>query len=489
MRRPLVSIALAFVVGIILEKEFALSFWMLFTLAIGALGLAGCFWRKDAFRQAALLLAVLSLGALGYLGARLPAEAPLAASTRWDYIQGVVASYPFHGERYTSFLLKPREAPGYLRVFYFHDPKRGSPMRIDYGDELRLYAEVKEPENFNNFNYREHLLRRGVWGVVSVWSASQFKRIATEGGNPLLRWGYRLREALFARLDPLLGERSGLLKALLFGERGYLAEEVEEQFRDAGVAHVLAVSGLHLGILLTLLLLILRAVRLPLEWTYAVAVLAVSVYLMIVGFRVSLVRAALLFFFLSLSWLLSARGLILRRWADPYQGLSAAGLAILALNPQALFDVSFQLSFSATLGIIALARPFEEGLKFLKPRALRGLVAVTLAAQLGVIPFIAWWFRRLYLLVILANLVVIPLVTLALWGGVILIALSPLPLLKPLGVLEGWLLEGLRQAAALLARFPCAYLEVRSFMPLLVCYLALVGGLLLYLYLRLRRVR
>ncbi len=479
--RPLVPITLAFAVGIILGKEFSPAFWVPFASAIGMLGLAGLLWRRRLFRGTALLLAALALGMLGYLSARLPAAALRAASAQWDYVQGVVTSYPFHGEGYTAFVLKPQGAPGYLRVFYFHrEEEEGRSPQIDYGDELRLYAPVEEPKSPGNFDYREHLLRRGIWGMVSVWSTQQFKRIATGRGNPLLGWGYRLREALFARLDALLGERSGLLKALLFGERGYLPEEVEEQFRDAGVAHVLAVSGLHLGILLTLLFLVLRGLWVPLEGIYALAIPVVFLYLILVGFRVSLVRAALLFFFLSLSWLLSARGLILRRWADPYQGLSAAGLAILAMNPQALFDVSFQLSFSATLGIIALARPFEERLRFLKPRPLRGLMAVTLAAQLGVIPFIAWWFGRLYLLVILANLAVIPLVALALWGGVILIGLSFLPV-EALGVAEGWLLEALQRTTALLAGCPIAYLEVKDFPIFLIGYLAFLSGLLLLL--------
>jgi len=489
-RRPLVIVALAFVAGILLGRYFISSLSPLF--ALGALLLVAFFILQrvsPALSGATLIAALLAVGALLYSSSCLPAAALYHQSQGWDYIQGVVRSYPANASERTSFLLKSRQSPGYLQVFYFH-PHAG-PLQIGYGDELRLYSKVKQPKVLDGFDYREYLLQRRIWGTVGVWSRQNLKLIARSRGNPLMALGYHLRERIFKFADRYIPHSAGLFKALLFGERGYLSKGVEEEFRDAGVAHVLAVSGLHLGIIIGLFWLALRALHLSAGRIYLTLIPLVLFYLLLVGFRVSLVRAALLFGFLALGWVLSERGLILRRWSDPYQGLSAAALVILGWNPQALFDVSFQLSFSATLAIIAFASRFERFLKKIPSRWLRGLIAVSLAAQLGVIPFIAWHFQRVYLLVILANLVVIPLVMLVLWGGVafLMIGLLHLPWLPLyLGRAEGWLLNALSQVTSLLASFHFSYLEIsQGEIPLiLLTYLLLLGSLLILFRIRKR---
>lgn len=493
MRRPLLIVALAFSAGIILGRHWPWPFF--FGLATGLLILALALHRLcPGASQAAMIAAIAAAGAALYHGSRLPAEALYLQSQEWAYIQGIVADYPAQGPERTSFLLKPQDARGYLQVFYFHKGA-GEPLRISYGDEIRIYAEVKWPEEIDSFDYREYLLQRGIWGTVGVWSRKDIKLVAHRKGNPLLALGYSIRERLFHFIDRHVPGHSGLEKALLFGERGYLEESLEAQFRDAGVAHVLAVSGLHLGIILGLFWLLLRRIRLSAGMSYALLIPVVAFYLLLVGFRVSLLRAAVMFAFLALGAVLAERGLILRRWADPYQGLSAAALAILGWQPQALFDVSFQLSFSATLGIIFFLPRLERAkpLRLTRPRWLRRLIAVSLAAQLGVIPFIAWHFRRLYLLVILANLAVIPLVTAALWGGVgfILLGLAIPPLAGYLGLAEGWLLEALERTTAFLAELRFSYLELEG-AALWVClglYLSFLAAVIALACLRSRPER
>lgn len=465
-RRPLAIVALALIAGIALGRYCIPSFLLLLALAISFLGLTFTVQRlRQRLSQAALVAAIIATGALLSDRSRLPGEALYLQSQGWEFIQGIVADYPTKGSERTSFILRPSDSQGYLQVFYFHKDG-GEPLQISYGDELRIYAEVEWPREIDGFDYREYLLQRGIWGTVGVWSRREIKLVERGQGSPILELGYHVRERLFQFIDRHIPRRSGLMKALLFGERGYLEEEVEAQFRDAGVAHVLAVSGLHLGIILALFWLILRGIRPSAGISYAILIPVVTFYLLLVGFRVSLLRAALMFTFLGLGAALAERGLILRKWADPYQSLSAAALVILGWQPQALFDVSFQLSFSATLGIVFFT-PRLEGLKPLKlirPRWLHGLITVSLAAQLGVIPFIAWHFQRFYLLVILANLMVIPLVTLALWGGVgfILLGLAIPPLAGYLGLAEGWLLEALDRTTALLAGFRLSYLELEG---------------------------
>jgi competence protein ComEC len=180
--------------------------------------------------------------------------------------------------------------------------------------------------------------------------------------------------------------------------------------------------------------------------------------------------------------LLAERGLILRRWSDPLQGLSLAALVVLALTPAALFDVSFQLSFAATAGIllaVGWARPrLQRALRRLRPEGTlpslprrfalwlleKGayLVLISAAAQLAVAPVIAYHFGRLFGGALLANLLVVPMVTVALWLGVLFLAVGILlpPAAALLGAIEGLWLSGLAGVVGFFAKLPWAYVRV-----------------------------
>lgn len=404
---------------------------------------------------------------------------------------GLVASYPIKRPDRTAFQLELEEPalPGRLQIFDYH-PRGpyGSPTReVRYGDVVELTARFEPPEAFEGFDYRRYLQARGVWAVGRLWGASDLRVLERDRGHPLLQWGYATREKLFAQLDRYAPEpASALLKGLLFGERAFLDEAVERSFRDAGVMHVLAVSGLHLSLLLALGWWALRrGLGLSATTAYGLLLPLALLYLTIVGFKVSLTRAALMLAFVALGSVLAERGLILRRWVDPLQGLSAAALIILVLTPQALFDVSFQLSFAATAGIlIALswARPrlqavsaqLRERSGWASGRAraaawatekLLYALLISAAAQLATAPVLAAHFGRVYVVAMLANLIIVPMVAVALWLGLLLLVAALLglaPLAALVGALEGAWLSGLTGAVALLARVPGAYVSVSS---------------------------
>lgn len=406
--------------------------------------------------------------------ARFPAEALYQYADRLQPIRGLVVNYPDHGPTRTRFVLKSHDAPGYLQIFYDHT-RDSEYLRIDYGDELILRARPRPPRNFGNFDYRDYLKRRDIWGVVRVYRASEIEIVARRRGAVLVQLGYELRRALFARLERSLApDHSALLKGLLFGKRESLPKEIESSFRDAGVMHVLAVSGANLGMILSLLALLLSAWGFNFSRLYVIALPVVSFYLLVVGFEISLVRATLIFLFLTLGFVCAECGWLLKRWADLLQGLAAAGLAILLCDPEALFEASLQLSFTATLGILLavlyLWPWLSERLK-LKARGdelwwirtarwLLFFLLVSLAAQLFVAPIIALQFQRLYLWgAILGNLMIVPLVTIALWGGIALLGISALPIafLTDLAALaEGALLQLLIDLSSFFAQLPGA---------------------------------
>ncbi|MCI2430296.1 ComEC family competence protein [Candidatus Acetothermia bacterium] len=462
-RRPLVWTVIALALGILLGRASEQILSWLFWSIVALLATTGWLlsFQKKWEERATLSLGLLwvSAGAALYLHARFPVEQLYLYADRYQPIHGIVVSYPDHGPERTRFVIQPYDAPGRLQVFYDHR-WGGEPLKISYGDEVLLRVAPRAPRNFSGFDYRDYLRRREIWGVVRVRRSSEIEILAHRRGSELLHWGYSLRENLFGRLEELLpSEQSSLLKGLLFGERESLPREIERSFRDAGVMHVLVASGANLGMILSLFALLLSLRGFNFARLYLLATPIVFLYLLIVGFEPSLVRATLMFFFLALGYFCAERGWILKRWADPLQGLATAALIILITDPEALFEASLQLSFAGTLGIlIALLYLWpwlEERLKLKRSREestwreiTRGamlFVLISLAAQLFVAPVIFYHFQRVYLWeALLGNLTIVPLVTVALWGGIALLTASfvPIPFLsEALAPLKGAWLE------------------------------------------------
>ncbi|HVS02750.1 MAG TPA: DNA internalization-related competence protein ComEC/Rec2 [Thermoanaerobaculia bacterium] len=236
------------------------------------------------------------------------------------------------------------------------------------------------------------------------------------------------------------GERLAL--ALLLGEATALPPEWREGMRRAGLSHLLAVSGLHVGMLAALVALVLLPA--PRGWRIAGAALAALAYALLVGPRPSVLRAAAMA-------AAAAAALGLRR---PPQALNALGLAALALlltDPARLGHLGFQLSFAATTGILLLAPRLARALSWL-PRPLALSLAVTLAAQLATLPWSLAAFHRVAPLAPLANLLAVP------WAGVVLAAAAGWAATRVLAPpLASWMLpvlDGLAAPVAWLAEIP-----------------------------------
>jgi competence protein ComEC len=370
------------------------------------------------------------------------------------------------GEDRVTFTLRADQLPGALHVTWFSCPPMIS--RVQYGDRLALAGSVRLPEAFSGFDYPAYLANRGIFATMIVDGDESVchKGVA---GSPTLRLGDRVRQSLLRVLQDALGPREvGLAQGLLLGDRTALSDDVEDAFRRTGLMHVLAVSGLHLGIILAGAWFALRRAGVRAAVAYPVVGLLVLLVLWIVGPRVSLVRASLLFAFLGLGSVLADLGLILRRSVDPLNGLAAAALVILAMRPTELFEAGFQLSFAATAGILIVVssgfrgrwqpwiRCVSEKSGRLAPlvRYALTLIAISAAAQASVAPVVAWHFGTFHPLQLGLNLIVVPIVTLALWIG-----LPGILLLASTGVGVcvapfGWVLRALSWIVEVTARIP-----------------------------------
>ncbi len=231
-----------------------------------------------------------------------------------------------------------------------------------------------------------------------------------------------LKTAVRRQLYPYLTvDDTGLVSALLLGDRSGLSPALSRQFRNLGISHTLAVSGLHLSILCGTLLLLFNRLHLPRRWRLPLLLPLLLLYMLLVG-SPSVYRAGGMLLLLLLSYHFGRR-------QDPITALLATVSLICLLSPQAVLDIGLLLSFFATFGILLVALPLTRKSESL-PRPIRYLLnalTVTAAATLFTLPFSVWYFGEWALLSPIANLLLVPLITALLYLIPLLLLLSPIP--------------------------------------------------------------
>lgn len=258
-------------------------------------------------------------------------------------------------------------------------------------------------------------------------------------------------ESLYARCDALFNEASPFARAILLGDKSTLGYFQRYAFRACGVSHTLALSGLHVSALTLVLLRCIPPARPRLR---AVGVFAfLGIYCAVAGFPASLMRAAIMFMCIVLA------PLCLRR-NDTASALSLAFIIIAVIEPLSIYSAGFCLSFAAVAGIALLYAPIMR----LLPRPLAP-VATTVAASLGTLPFTVVFFGRLSTYSIIANIFIVPLITLALPIGLAALLLSyiSMPLGALIAVPSRLLLGAGESVSAAIASLPYAQAELSGF--------------------------
>lgn len=339
------------------------------------------------------------------------------------------------------------------------DYRRNGITYPSYGDRLRLSGRLETPRSAGNpgeFDYAAYLARQGVFLRLAVWNGENLEFLGPDEdlgpGVWLIKAALRTRKSLdevFRRLLP--PGRAALISGLLFGTRGDLPPAIQEDFRQAGIYHLLAVSGSNVAFVALPFLGMFLRLGLGRTKSALLTCPIVVFYVFLTGASASVVRAGIMAI---LGLLAQALG----RKSDSWNSLAVAGLGIILINPLTLYDAGFQLSFAATAGILALARSLEKTPWI--PGLVRAPLAVTLAAQLAVLPVSLFYFAGVSAVSLAANLVVIPIVAALVYLGsaVALLGWLWLPLAAPLIWLLNLLLALLEMSALIMARLPGSYL-------------------------------
>jgi competence protein ComEC len=445
MRTPLISLLPAYLAGLLLGHAFLYFPYSVCILAALGILTCGILIRFDrlGFRRAAFL-SVFCLAGMGmylFSAAWFPAAhytRVIKSDKKVHVLVGVISSPLDRDPGRTAFAMDLRSIDGMTVTGTVRVSVREETSSIGYGDTLRVSGKIFSPRGYDNpgaFDYPAFLARSGIYDTVSVAKSGALRVL--HGGTGLFRtvqdWRERIRQAFLASTR---GPGSAILQAMVLGEEGGLTDELRDRFMDAGVTHIISISGSHLGMVAVLCFGLIRALlflmperryhRLtlfldPNKIAAGFTLLPVVFYTLLAGGQVATVRSLIM-----ISAGLAA--LILDRESALMHSLALAALVILLAGPQAILDISFQLSYLSVLVIGYVVSLWNDlGItartavqRLAKSAAL--LMIISAATSLATGPIVAHYFNQFSFAGIVSNMIVVP------FAGMIVV---------PLGLLSG----------------------------------------------------
>ena len=378
-------------------------------------------------------------------------------------LSGTVVSIPEEHKDRTSFILEAERLEKKDKIFAVTGMVQANIYKgggnVDYGDRLKVYARLVVPRGYKNpggFDYQKFLKSKGILVIARIKNDLFIADKIKGAGNPFLEWVYDWRKFLIDRINGnFVTPNSSMLVATLFGERSSLTEEIEKTFKRSGTYHIFAISGFNIGLVGFIFYMLFRIIGFKPSIASFPSIIAVVFYSVLAGMQPSVKRAMIMtaVYFVSV---------IIRRENEIYNTLCIAAFVILVIEPNAVFDVGFILTFAATFFIIYLTPKFNNVLKFIPFRYMRGLVSASLSAQIGVTPVLAFYFNSISLTGVLANFVAVPLASLIFGTGIFFLFCASIPSMPLFYVVRALdlMLSSMLEVVEYFSRLPFSYIRV-----------------------------
>ena len=424
MKYPIYPITFSYVSGIFcgfylkLPDIVVLSFAVLCFVALLSLYILqrnkGFNSKLNVFTILAVFLAFSSLGFLSYSFNNKPVIIDDLNQKEFTIKVTDVLKSNAYSHRMYADLLSEKKQPKVLVSFSNKAviPKVGSIYKL-----VGIIKKVPEPRNLYDFNYSEYLRLKHIHYQITSYN-EPFKITEEKSFKSIIVGGRDYLTAQFSKLG-YSEETQGFIQALLFGTKTNLNDEIEQQFKDFGILHVLAVSGMHVVLLFSTISYVLRKLRVSKNAIIVILIIFLLIFSLMAGFSGSVVRA-------SLMCLMSIAGTLTGRRIHTINLLVGSMLLILLFDPNYLFDVGFQLSYLAVFSIV-FCYPVVQHYFTFKNWILNyfgQLVGVSLVAQLGVLPLSIYYFKQIPLIFLLGNIIAIPITSFLLCAWFIQMFLS-----------------------------------------------------------------
>jgi len=409
-------LAIAWLSGIYLASLLQVPGWILWLAAISPPAISLLWWREWRVRLGAASALFLIVGALRYQAA-VPHfdDSSLAYYNGRGQVTviGVVADEPDVRDRYVnlrvaSTKLDPgaggQEVKGLVLV------QTGRHPLYSYGDELRIEGKLETPPELEDFSYREYLARQGVHSLMRY---ADITLLSQGHGDPFHRAVYALKGRFQTTIARLFPEPSAsLLTGILLGIETGIPDSLMEDFNSTSTTHIIAISGFNIAVVAGAIALLTKRF-VGIYKSALISIVAIVLYTILVGADAAVVRAAIM-------GGLALLAILAGRQTYAFASLALAAFLMTLWIPLLLWDVGFELSFAATMGLVLLVRPMEQGFRALLSRLrseeravfivrlLSDPLFVTMGAQLAVWPITVHYFHRFSLISPLANFLVIP---------------------------------------------------------------------------------
>lgn len=459
------SIAVSFFVGI-----FVCSYISPGSRGIGiALIILVSFILKLWIKRHLTLLVILICATISLLVGALRIELTKTAFHELDSqagkkisLVGVICDEPVAKEMSFQFCFEPEQSRDRILVRAERYPE------YMYGDKISIEGLLELPENFESypggpvFNYVAYLAKDQIRYIVS---SPQIEKLGEGEGSRLLSALYSFKQGIIYKSERLISEpASSLLGGILLGDKSSLPKDVTEHFRIAGLMHILVLSGYNVNIIVDSLMKALSF--LPRLYGSILGGVSIILFALMTGASETTIRASIMAFIVLSSRLIGRRYNVLR-------ALTAAAFIMVLENPYILaFDISFELSFLATIGIVYVSPIVSQRLGFVTERFnLREMCATTIGTQIFVTPFILYTMGQFSVVSLLSNILILPFIPYSMLSGFfsILFGFISEILALPLGWATQAILSYVMFVAKFTASLPFASLQIHISSGVLMC--------------------
>ena len=468
MKRPLVVFAIVFCFGIFAASKIRAPFLGAYPAALIILFLSFLFVKKRFISDIFLCCLIFFFAAALFKNHQILPQSHISKfiSYKSDYlyaVKGIVDNQPSFKNNKTSFVFK---AEG-IRIDNLQYQISGNILvyvkgkkNLDYGEELMLKGRLYRPWG----SYRNYLYNQGIFSIMHVPTQSHAVTLNQNKGFMLKKLAFWLKERMegiiFKNVSPVT---AGILDAMLLGEKRNIPALINNSMVKSGTVHILVVSGFNVGIVAFIIILFLKLARIPKGMRFYIAVPLLIIYCLMTGASTPVVRATIMAIVFMFAYLI-------KREPDIYNSCALAAIIILGINPRQLFDVGFQLSFASVISIVYLYPKMKTFLciSSLKIKYIRFMIEgclVSLSAWLGTMGFIAYYFKIISPVTVLANMFIVPLASLITLCGFCLIAMEFIcPSLVPLFAYTTELITALLlNINNLLIKLPAAYFHLKKY--------------------------
>ena len=443
---PFVRLLLPFIAGILLQWYLQFSFWLI-VIVISSFSISWALFRlfplsikyKWGPLQGFLLTAVM----LGF-GLFITRQNDIRHHIGWygKYYQDsdclvVRINEPltektksFKAEGYVESIIHENSVipcEGKLLLYFAKD---SALPQLQYGDRILINKKLQPIKNSGNpgaFNYEQYAAFQQIFHQVFL-KENDWLDLRKKNANPFRQFIFTSRSAILSTLRKYLPagkDELGLAEALLIGYTNDLDKDLVQAYSNTGVVHIIAISGMHLALIYMMLVWIFARIPLVKKSALLQVILILGclwIFSLLTGAGGSVLRAAVMFSFIAIGKHIAKRSSI-------YNTLACSAFVLLCFNPYFLWDVGFQLSYLAVVGIIIFQKPIYNRC-YIKNKPIDEvwkLVSVSLAAQVLTFPVCIYYFHQFPILFLLANIIAVPLSSIILYAEIGLILLSWVP--------------------------------------------------------------